>query len=173
MKDWSVALPKKITKQIEKEVINQNINLQTAITEALELWLNTPTVNPRKIRAIEQEDFDVMEMNILKQCPLVDRDCLMDNCRAWDNNDCSIIDALQLYLRPTNPKNTLGFSGDNFVIPNEGINLVEFMKSIEKKIIESAMDKVRGSKTKAAQLLSVSFDSLRYRIESLNIEDKK
>ena len=35
--------------------------------------------------------------------------------------------------------------------------------------IKKALEKAEGSKTKAAELLQVSFDSLRYRIEKLDI----
>jgi two-component system, NtrC family, response regulator PilR len=55
-------------------------------------------------------------------------------------------------------------------ISDKGIDLNEEMEKIEKKMIEKALLKVKGSKTKAAELLHVSFDSLRYRIEKLGIE---
>ena len=55
-------------------------------------------------------------------------------------------------------------------MPDKGIDLNEEMEKLEKKMIEKALLKVKGSKTKAAELLHVSFDSLRYRIEKLGIE---
>ncbi len=55
-------------------------------------------------------------------------------------------------------------------IPDKGINLNEEMEKIEKKFIEKALQKAKGSKTKAGELLQVTFDSLRYRIEKLGIE---
>ena len=55
-------------------------------------------------------------------------------------------------------------------IPDEGIDLNAELEKIEKKAIEEALIKTKGSKTKAAELLRVTFDSLRYRIEKLGIE---
>jgi two-component system response regulator PilR (NtrC family) len=55
-------------------------------------------------------------------------------------------------------------------ITDKGIDLNAEMEKIERIIIEKALLKVKGSKTKAAELLHVTFDSLRYRIEKLRVE---
>lgn len=55
-------------------------------------------------------------------------------------------------------------------IPDEGIDLNAELEKIEKRAIEKALLKTKGSKTKAAEMLHVSFDSLRYRIEKLGVE---
>jgi two-component system response regulator PilR (NtrC family) len=55
-------------------------------------------------------------------------------------------------------------------ITDKGIDLNAEMEKIERIIIEKALLKVKGSKTKAAELLHVTFDSLRYRIEKLGVE---
>jgi len=54
-------------------------------------------------------------------------------------------------------------------IPDDGIDLNDELAKYEKYLIEEALKKVKGSKTKAAEILRVSFDSLRYRIEKLGI----
>jgi two-component system response regulator PilR (NtrC family) len=54
-------------------------------------------------------------------------------------------------------------------IPHDGVNLNEEVAKYEKHLIEEALRKAKGSKTKAAEILQVSFDSLRYRIEKLGI----
>ena len=54
-------------------------------------------------------------------------------------------------------------------LPEEGINLNEEMAKIEKSFIIEALEKAKGSKSKAAELLSVSLDSLRYRLEKLDL----
>jgi two-component system, NtrC family, response regulator PilR len=62
------------------------------------------------------------------------------------------------------------FHGKNdFDIPDTGINLNEEIVNFEKHLIETALRKAKGSKTKTAELLQVSSDSLRYRIEKLGI----
>ncbi len=55
-------------------------------------------------------------------------------------------------------------------ITDKGTYLNAEMEKIEKRIIEKALLRVKGSKTKAAELLHVTFDSLRYRIEKLGID---
>ncbi|MDP2725459.1 MAG: sigma-54 dependent transcriptional regulator, partial [Syntrophales bacterium] len=57
-------------------------------------------------------------------------------------------------------------------IPSEGIDLSEEVAKLEKQLIEKALEKAHGSKMKTAELLRVSADSLRYRIEKLGIEGK-
>ena len=56
-------------------------------------------------------------------------------------------------------------------ISEVGIQLNEELAKIERQFIEMALNKTKGSKTKAAELLHVTFDSLRYRIEKLRIEN--
>jgi two-component system response regulator PilR (NtrC family) len=55
-------------------------------------------------------------------------------------------------------------------ITDKGINLNTELEKIEKVMIEKALQRTKGSKTKAAELLNVTFDSLRYRIEKLGVE---
>lgn len=54
-------------------------------------------------------------------------------------------------------------------IPEEGIDLNEELARVEKLLITKALQKANGSKTKATKYLNISFDSLRYRLEKLDI----
>ncbi len=54
-------------------------------------------------------------------------------------------------------------------IPEEGIDLNEELARVEGLLIKKALQKATGSKTKAAKYLNISFDSLRYRLEKLDI----
>ena len=63
-----------------------------------------------------------------------------------------------------------GVSNYSIEISNSGLNLNEELEKIERNIIEKALVKTKGSKTKAAELLHVTFDSLRYRMDKLNIK---
>jgi len=49
------------------------------------------------------------------------------------------------------------------------LNLNEEMVKFEKRLIEKALERAGGSKTKAAELLKISYDSLHYRIEKMGI----
>jgi two-component system, NtrC family, response regulator PilR len=55
-------------------------------------------------------------------------------------------------------------------ISDKGIDLGAELEKIEKIIIEKALQKTKGSKAKASRLLNVTFDSLRYRMQKLNLE---
>jgi two-component system response regulator PilR (NtrC family) len=55
-------------------------------------------------------------------------------------------------------------------IPEGGIDLNAELAAYESEIIGKALKKAGGSKTAAAKLLSVSFDSLRYRMEKLGLD---
>jgi two-component system response regulator PilR (NtrC family) len=84
--------------------------------------------------------------------------------RAMTLCEGAVITAADLQLRPTTiksagPANTAGGSG-----------LGEHIEEIEKIAIREALEKSRYNKTRAAELLGMSFRSLRYRIKKLNIE---
>ncbi|MDD5167928.1 MAG: sigma-54 dependent transcriptional regulator [Syntrophales bacterium] len=54
--------------------------------------------------------------------------------------------------------------------PEKGINLNDELSNYEKRLIEKALKKANGSKTKAAELLHITIDSLKYRVDKLAIE---
>jgi two-component system response regulator PilR (NtrC family) len=54
-------------------------------------------------------------------------------------------------------------------LPDTGINLNEELEKFEKALIEKALLKAQGSKTRAAELLRISYDSLHYRTKTLGI----
>jgi len=54
-------------------------------------------------------------------------------------------------------------------IPDAGLNLNDEIAKFEKALIGKALRKAKGSKTKAAELLMISYDSLYYRSEKLGI----
>ncbi|PID44276.1 MAG: sigma-54-dependent Fis family transcriptional regulator [Proteobacteria bacterium] len=53
---------------------------------------------------------------------------------------------------------------------DSGVNLEEYLESIEKKTIESALEETRWNKTAAAKKLGISFRALRYRLKKLGME---
>ncbi len=63
-------------------------------------------------------------------------------------------------------------SGGDLEIPEEGIDLNEEVAKFERTLMKKALQKAGGSKTKAAKLLKVSLDSLRYRFDKLGITEK-
>jgi two-component system, NtrC family, response regulator PilR len=65
---------------------------------------------------------------------------------------------------------TFGTPKFDMDISDNGIDLNFELDKIEKTLIEKALQKTKGSKKKAAELLKISFDSLRHRIDKLGIE---
>jgi two-component system, NtrC family, response regulator PilR len=56
-------------------------------------------------------------------------------------------------------------------IPNEGIDLEKMVEELERTLILKALDKTRGIKKKAAELLHINFRSMRYRLEKYGLND--
>jgi two-component system response regulator PilR (NtrC family) len=63
-----------------------------------------------------------------------------------------------------------GASRFDIEITDKGINLNTELEKVEKIMIEKALQIAKGSKKRTAELLNVTFDSLRYRIEKLGVE---
>jgi two-component system response regulator PilR (NtrC family) len=66
-----------------------------------------------------------------------------------------------------NPSKTEGDMASE--LSDRGINLNDELAKFEKAMIEKALLKAHGSKSKAAELLKISYDSLHYRSEKLGI----
>ncbi len=56
--------------------------------------------------------------------------------------------------------------------PEEGIDLKKVLSNIEKSLIEKAMEKAKGNKTKASQILGLTFREFRYRFDKYKDTDK-
>lgn len=50
-------------------------------------------------------------------------------------------------------------------------SLEEFLESIEREVLTTALERARWNKTNAAKLLGISFRALRYRLKKLNLDD--
>lgn len=59
--------------------------------------------------------------------------------------------------------------GELFELPEGGLDLEQTLTDIEKHLIHRAMDRAGGVKTKAAELLGLSFRSFRYRMQKLGL----
>lgn len=87
--------------------------------------------------------------------------------RALALSDGELIVADDLQLRPSR-----ALAQDEAPATRGGIPaaLDEHVEELEKRAIREALEKARWNKTKAAELLGMSFRSLRYRIKKLGIE---
>ncbi|MBF0100977.1 MAG: sigma-54-dependent Fis family transcriptional regulator [Desulfobacterales bacterium] len=117
-----------------------NKNFKQISSYALELLMKYRF--PGNVRELE----NIIEKSVaLETSNIVLPDCLSD---ITQNNMCSHIHV-------------------NF--PDQGIHLNDELIAFESLLIKTAIQKANGSKTKAAKLLDVSMDSLRYRLEKLTI----
>lgn len=62
---------------------------------------------------------------------------------------------------------------DLLAFPDGGVALEETLAAIERRFIDEAMQRTGGIKTKAAELLGLSFRSLRYRLQKLEGGDSE
>jgi two-component system response regulator PilR (NtrC family) len=56
-------------------------------------------------------------------------------------------------------------------IPAQGIDLDEVVNTLEKNLLIKALDRSKGVKKKAAELLNISFRSFRYRLEKHDMDE--
>jgi two-component system response regulator PilR (NtrC family) len=68
------------------------------------------------------------------------------------------------YLRCTACLNPFDYKNYITDIPDSGINLNEYLSNIEKDLLNKALQKAGGVKTKASELLGLSFREFRYRL---------
>jgi two-component system response regulator PilR (NtrC family) len=58
-------------------------------------------------------------------------------------------------------------------IPSEGIDLEKIVEDIEKTLLLKALDKTKGIKKRAAELLHINFRSMRYRLEKYGLNQEE
>ncbi len=56
-------------------------------------------------------------------------------------------------------------------IPTEGVDLEKIVEQVERTLLIKALDRTKGIKTKAAELLRINFRSMRYRIEKYGLNN--
>jgi two-component system response regulator PilR (NtrC family) len=57
----------------------------------------------------------------------------------------------------------------NLEIPSEGIDLEKVVEDLERTLLLKALDRTKGIKKKAAELLHINFRSMRYRLEKYGL----
>jgi two-component system response regulator PilR (NtrC family) len=90
---------------------------------------------------------------------------IIERSVAMESSNIILPESLTLH-----PEASSGVPRFDIEITDKGIDLNAELGKIEKIMIEKALQKTNGSKVKAAELLNVTFDSLRYRIEKLGVE---
>jgi two-component system response regulator PilR (NtrC family) len=90
---------------------------------------------------------------------------IIERSVAMESSNIILPENLTLYSNAAD-----GESKFDIEVTEKGINLNTEMEKIERKMIEKALQRAKGSKKRTAELLNITFDSLRYRMEKLGIE---
>ncbi|HSR66585.1 MAG TPA: sigma-54 dependent transcriptional regulator [Acidobacteriota bacterium] len=75
------------------------------------------------------------------------------------------VDLIPLNISNGSKKATISPEGLNFNIPSSGINLYD----VEKELIAKALEKVHGNQSQASRLLSITRDTLRYKMKKYGL----
>jgi two-component system response regulator PilR (NtrC family) len=130
---------------IEKYAKEFGKEVKKISTYALELLMRYPF--PGNIRELE----NIIERSV-----------------ALENSSIILPESLIIAEDGNGASDSSGSAGE---FPETGVDLNGELERFEREIIRKALERARGSKTKAASLLGVSFPSLRHRIEKLNMEN--
>ena len=88
---------------------------------------------------------------------------IIERSVALESSNIVLPDSLTLSAYKKN-KTTELTDPRQIVLPEEGLNLDEFLSNIEKELLTQALTITHGVKQKAAELLGISFRSFRYRL---------
>ncbi len=144
---------------------------------ALSADFEKPIITDAALQRLRQHSFpgNVRELeNILERAfTLAENNCIDDYDLAFIDNIEKSSPAIQKEenLKNTSVKESLSATNDLTQLPPEGsFSLEEYLESIERAMIEKALEECRWNKTAAAKRLGMSFRSLRYRLKKLNID---
>ena len=113
---------------------------------ALKLLMSYPF--PGNVRELE----NLVERCVVLGSGRVDRDCLPPQVLDFQN--------------PTP-------AGGEYIIPSEGMNLEAYLDGIEKRLLLQALERCGGVKKRAAELLGLSFRSIRYRLAKFGMDEEE
>ena len=125
-----------------------------------ELNKNILTISPEAVRILLNYDYpgNVRELqNIIERAV------------ALESSQELTVQNLSSYLNEQLPmkKGAIGLE-----IPNEGIDLEKIVEDLEKTLLLKALDKTKGIKKRAAELLHINFRSMRYRLEKYGLNQE-
>ena len=121
----------------------------------------------KDIRQISQEAMRLL-MNYDYPGNVRELQNMIERAVALENSDVLTGQNLTSYV---DEKRHLTRGDFNLEIPKEGIDLERTVEDLEKTLILKALEKTKGIKKRAAELLHINFRSMRYRLEKYGINN--
>ncbi|NIQ37161.1 MAG: response regulator [Proteobacteria bacterium] len=95
---------------------------------------------------------------------------MIERAVALEGSNILSVENLASYI---DEQRDLARSEINLEIPKEGIDLERVVENLEKTLILKALEKTKGVKKRAADLLNINFRSMRYRLEKYRINNSE
>lgn len=89
---------------------------------------------------------------------------VLERCLVLEATESISVDSLPLQLRGA-PAGTAVH-----VLPEEGLDLDAYLGAIERELLLKALERSNGVRTRAAELLKMTFRSIRYRLEKFGLD---
>jgi len=122
-----------------------------------ELNKNMSTISPEALRILLNYDYPG---NVRELQNIIERAVALESTQELTAQNLSsyLDEQLPLKKRPL-----------DLEIPNEGIDLEKMVEDLERTLLLKALEKTKGIKKKAADLLHINFRSMRYRLEKYRL----
>jgi two-component system response regulator PilR (NtrC family) len=122
-----------------------------------ELNKNMSTISPEALRILLNYDYPG---NVRELQNIIERAVALESTQELTAQNLSsyLDEQLPLKKRPL-----------DLEIPNEGIDLEKVVEDLERTLLLKALEKTKGIKKKAADLLHINFRSMRYRLEKYGL----
>jgi two-component system response regulator PilR (NtrC family) len=127
---------------------------------AEELNKNITGISPEALRILLNYDFPG---NVRELQNIIERAVALENTPELTPQNLSSY----LEQQPLLKKNLFDLD-----IPSEGIDLEKIVEELERSLLVKALDKTKGIKKKAAELLRINFRSMRYRLEKYGLNQE-
>ena len=94
---------------------------------------------------------------------------IVERAVALEQSDQVTIDSIPTEVASQGLHAPKFVSPEHVTLPNAGFDLDGVVGTLERRLITQALEQSDGNKTEAARLLGISFRSLRYRLEKLDL----
>jgi two-component system response regulator PilR (NtrC family) len=122
-----------------------------------ELGKQISQISPEALRILLQYDYPG---NVRELQNIIERSVALETSQELTAHNLSsyLDEQLPMKKRPL-----------DLEIPNEGVDLEKIVEDVERTLLLKALDRTKGIKKKAAELLHINFRSMRYRLEKYGL----